>query len=85
MTPLFLFVIAKGRGYYLVPAYPMLYAAGSVWLVGNLDSMRIGWARFWRTIAWVALIANLVAVQRDLPPPCARQFASREICDEYQW
>jgi hypothetical protein len=24
------FVIAKGRGYYLAPAYPMLYAAGAV-------------------------------------------------------
>jgi hypothetical protein len=28
--PLVLFAIAKGRGYYLMPAYPVLYAAGAV-------------------------------------------------------
>jgi hypothetical protein len=28
--PLILFAIAKGRGYYLLPAYPVLYAAGAV-------------------------------------------------------
>ena len=32
LIPLTLFVIAKGRAYYLAAAYPMLYAAGSVWL-----------------------------------------------------
>ncbi len=31
LVPLVLFFFAKGRGYYLAPAYPMLYAAGSVW------------------------------------------------------
>src|SRR6266404_9263352 len=31
LTPLAIFVIAKGRAYYLAAAYPMLYAAGSVW------------------------------------------------------
>ena len=30
VIPLILFLIAKGRGYYLAPAYPMLYAAGAV-------------------------------------------------------
>lgn len=29
-VPLLLFVLAGGRGYYLAPAYPMLYAAGAV-------------------------------------------------------
>ena len=29
IVPLVLFVLAKGRGYYLAAAYPMLYAAGS--------------------------------------------------------
>jgi 4-amino-4-deoxy-L-arabinose transferase-like glycosyltransferase len=31
VVPLVLFVLAKGRGYYLGAAYPMLYAAGAVW------------------------------------------------------
>ena len=31
VIPLVLFLIAKGRPYYLAPAYPMLFAAGAVW------------------------------------------------------
>jgi 4-amino-4-deoxy-L-arabinose transferase-like glycosyltransferase len=31
VVPFVLFVIAKGRSYYMAPAYPMLLAAGSVW------------------------------------------------------
>ncbi|MGB6726555.1 MAG: glycosyltransferase family 39 protein [Terracidiphilus sp.] len=31
VVPFVLFVIAKGRDYYLAPAYPMLLAAGAVW------------------------------------------------------
>src|SRR5215468_7348442 len=30
--PLVLFLVMRGRDYYLAPAYPMLYAAGAVWL-----------------------------------------------------
>src|SRR5438105_2936802 len=32
IVPLVLFVLAKGRGYYLAAAYPMLYAAVAVWV-----------------------------------------------------
>ena len=31
-VPLMLFLIAQGRGYYLAPAYSILYAAGAVWI-----------------------------------------------------
>ncbi len=31
VIPLVLFVLAKGRDYYMAPAYPMLLAAGAVW------------------------------------------------------
>src|SRR4051812_5564680 len=31
VVPLVVFVILKGRGYYLAGAYPMLYAGGAVW------------------------------------------------------
>jgi len=51
-----LFAIAKGRGYYVAPVYPMLYAAGSVtgerW-VGSLSTV---WSRIVR-IATFALLA----------------------------
>jgi Dolichyl-phosphate-mannose-protein mannosyltransferase len=31
-VPLALFLLMRGRDYYLAPAYPMLYAAGAVWV-----------------------------------------------------
>lgn len=60
VVPLLLFVIAKGRGYYLAPAYPMLYAAGSVWGEQWLASMRRSWAVALRTMVWTALAADVV-------------------------
>ena len=32
VVPLLLLLVMRGRDYYLAPAYPMLYAAGAVWL-----------------------------------------------------
>ena len=32
VLPLLLFLVMRGRDYYLAPAYPMLYAAGAVWV-----------------------------------------------------
>jgi 4-amino-4-deoxy-L-arabinose transferase-like glycosyltransferase len=32
VVPLGLFLVMRGRNYYLAPAYPMLYAAGAVWV-----------------------------------------------------
>jgi 4-amino-4-deoxy-L-arabinose transferase-like glycosyltransferase len=52
-----LFLVAKGRTYYMCPAYPMLYAGGAVWMEGWLAA--IGWRRavaIWG-IAW-AIIAH---------------------------
>jgi Dolichyl-phosphate-mannose-protein mannosyltransferase len=46
-------LLTKGRFYYLVPAYPMLFAAGAVTIEGWLDRPRWGWAR----PAYVALLA----------------------------
>jgi hypothetical protein len=68
IVPLVLFAVFKGRDYYFAPAYPMLYAAGSVfgerWLAGT----RSGWATAVRTAAWVALVLDiLLAVTFFLP------------------
>ena len=62
IVPLLLFVIAKGRGYYLAGAYPMLYAAGSVWGEQRLASLRRPWASMTRVLAWTALAADIVMV-----------------------
>ena len=32
VVPLVLFLVLRGRDYYLAPAYPMLYTAGAVWM-----------------------------------------------------
>ena len=38
IVPFALFVIARGRGYYMAPVYPMLFAAGATQLVAWLDA-----------------------------------------------
>jgi 4-amino-4-deoxy-L-arabinose transferase-like glycosyltransferase len=39
VIPLVLFLAARGRDYYLCPAYPMLLAAGAVWAEGSIASL----------------------------------------------
>ncbi len=41
-VPLAKFLVMRGRDYYLAPAYPMLYAAGAVWVEGKLGKWRVG-------------------------------------------
>ena len=60
VIPLLLFVIARGRGYYLAAAYPMLYAAGSVWGEQWLASLRARQAIAVRALAWAALAVNIL-------------------------
>ncbi len=60
VVPLLLFVIGKGRAYYLGAAYPMLYAGGAVWGEQWLASMKRGTANLVRALAWVALLADVV-------------------------
>ncbi|MGA7969251.1 MAG: glycosyltransferase family 39 protein [Terriglobales bacterium] len=62
LVPLILFIIAKGRGYYLAAAYPMLYAAGAVWGEQQLASLGKRWSAALRTIAWAALACDALLV-----------------------
>ena len=69
---LLLFIAAKGRGYYLAPGYPMLYAGGAVWGEQWLAAMRRGWAGVVRTAVWAALaadVAMMAAAALPLAPP----------------
>lgn len=59
VVPLVLFVVSKGRGYYLAAAYPMLYAAGAAWGEQCLQSIKRSWAGVVRTLAWTALAADI--------------------------
>lgn len=60
LTPLAIFVIAKGRAYYLAAAYPMLYAAGSAW--GDRVLVRVGnkLQKSIRVLVWAVLFADVV-------------------------
>jgi 4-amino-4-deoxy-L-arabinose transferase-like glycosyltransferase len=59
VVPLLLFVITKGRSYYLAGAYPMLYAAGSVWGERGLSSLRGSSRSVVRALAWTVLVADV--------------------------
>ena len=61
IVPLTIFVIAKGRGYYLLAAYPMLYAAGAVLGERWLGTLRPARAKVVAWITCVALIFNAAA------------------------
>jgi hypothetical protein len=60
IVSLLLFIIAKGRGYYLAPAYPVLYAAGAVVFEEAFAKWRDSWRRFLRPLSWTALIISII-------------------------
>jgi hypothetical protein len=60
IIPLLLFVLAKGRFYYLAGNYPMLYAGGAVWGEQWLASLPRALANTIRVSAWTALLANIL-------------------------
>jgi hypothetical protein len=63
-----LFAIARGRGYYLAPAYPMLYAAGAVVCEDFFALAQTAWARILRPALWAALIVSILgAMAMALP------------------
>ena len=59
VIPLVLFLIGKGRGYYLAPAYPMLYAAGAAWWQAWLQRLLPAWRASLVVIFSVGLLANI--------------------------
>ncbi len=93
VVPLVLFVVAKGRGYYLGPAYPMLYAAGSIWGEGRLRSIGRTWASVLRALVWAALVADIFIVGAIVIPPAPVSsalwnFASKnngDLVEELGW
>jgi hypothetical protein len=60
--PFLLFALAKGRGYYLMPAYPVLYAAGAVALERAITN-RPAWLRISiRSLVLAAMLIDAAAV-----------------------
>jgi hypothetical protein len=62
LVPLLLFVIARGRGYYLAPAYPVLYAGGAVLLDRWMANWRAPVAIAGWSLVTIALFANVALV-----------------------
>ena len=93
IVPLILFIIAKGRGYYLAAAYPMLYAGGSVWMEEGLRSLRRTWVVGIRALVWVALAADIIVTGAIVIPPAPVnsalwKFASKnngDLVEELGW
>lgn len=72
VVPFVLFVIGRGRAYYLAPAYPMLFAAGAVWGERWIASINFRLALVVRRTTWSALaIGALVdtAIVLPIAPP----------------
>jgi hypothetical protein len=67
-VPLALFIVAHGRGYYMAPAYPMLFAAGAILEERAVASLRAGWSRLMRVHTCGALAAGgVLAIAVVLP------------------
>jgi hypothetical protein len=68
VIPLALFLIAKGRGYYLAPGYPMLYAAGAVFLDDWFANLQASGAKVLRFVVFSALLIDVaIAIAFALP------------------
>jgi 4-amino-4-deoxy-L-arabinose transferase-like glycosyltransferase len=60
--PLVLLAIAKGRGYYLMPAYPVLFAAGAV-VLERAMAARAGWFKVSvRAVVLTAMLVDTAAI-----------------------
>jgi MFS family permease len=83
------FLLARGNGYYLAAAYPMLYAAGSVQWEQRLASRPTLQRRLWRVTWAVAAAAAVLAAVVALPigPPRSLMWKLREpeLRDEVGW
>ncbi len=60
LVPFTIFLVAKGRGYYLAAVYPMLYAAGAVWGEQFLGRLRRGWSVALGGLAWAAILFDII-------------------------
>jgi hypothetical protein len=58
-------LILKGRIYYLAPIYPMLFAAGAVWIESRIEARGWDWAR--RAILIPLTVGGMVAAPLALP------------------
>lgn len=63
------FVVLKGKNYYLAPIYPVYLAAGSVVIDDAIDGIRRAWLKTWLKPAIVALLLVAGAIFAPLAMP----------------
>ena len=68
VIPLILFLIAQGRGYYLAPAYPLLYAAGCAWIASAIAQRSLIWRQAIWTVLALAVALNIFMVAAFVIP-----------------
>jgi hypothetical protein len=93
LVPLAIFLVAKGRGYYLMPAYTFLYAAGGVWgerWISKLSSRQSRPIRAAVAAALAISIAGAAAVGLPLAPVPSAWFRAADainitLRDEIGW
>ena len=60
LITLLAFVVARGRDYYMAPAYPMLIAAGAVWAEQWINTLSDRAAIEFRRSTWITLICATI-------------------------
>jgi len=82
----FLFVIARGRTYYMYPAYPMVWAAGAVWMerwLAELQPQQRA-THIWRIARTIVVAGVLITIVFFLPiaPVNSRWFEMASAIQE---
>ncbi len=81
VVPLVLFLMVKGRDYYMVPAYPMLLAAGAVWGESWLQTKSADARRGITRGTWISLAVTALMVFAVTLPIAPLQSAWWRVAD----
>jgi Dolichyl-phosphate-mannose-protein mannosyltransferase len=92
-VPMILFLVSHGRGYYLAPAYPVLFSGGAVWLERIVGTWRPRFQRLAYGVIAVALLGGVAltgAIVLPLAPIHSRwwNFAvanNGDLVEEIGW
>jgi hypothetical protein len=68
VVPLAVLLVTRGRSYYLAPAYPMLFAAGTVAWERRLTQLPVNQARLRVTVRWASLGIGALAFAAVMLP-----------------
>lgn len=94
VVPCAALLLARGRDYYLAPAYPMLIASGAVWLERWMHAGSPGRETWVRETTWQSLLINgvmVIALVLRLPSPASGwwNFCDRlnggNFSEEFGW